>query len=114
MLALAAGTFAHLILDEMWQVPVTLFWPLLGFSFPVEDLENWASDIWNALLIRPACLRSGNRRTGDIACSLLAAGQEKKGPGFYQAWRSCLAFIFLSKWYRLPTSLYMFGGIWEI
>jgi inner membrane protein len=53
MLALAAGTFAHLILDEMWQVPVTLFWPLLGFSFPVEDLENWAADIWNALFSDP-------------------------------------------------------------
>src|SRR3989304_5302191 len=34
MLALAAGTFAHLALDEMWFSPVTLFWPVLGWQFP--------------------------------------------------------------------------------
>jgi hypothetical protein len=53
MLALAAGTFAHLVLDEMWQAPQTLFWPLLGFSFPTVDLENWASDILQALFSDP-------------------------------------------------------------
>ncbi|MBN1160626.1 MAG: metal-dependent hydrolase [Dehalococcoidales bacterium] len=54
MLALAAGTFTHIILDEMWQTPQTLFWPLLGFSFPEEDLEGWAVNIWEALLSNPS------------------------------------------------------------
>lgn len=53
LLALAAGTFAHLILDEMWQTPVTLFWPVLGFSFPKEELEGWAGNIWKALFSDP-------------------------------------------------------------
>ncbi|MHB8105053.1 MAG: metal-dependent hydrolase [Dehalococcoidales bacterium] len=54
MLTLAAGTFAHLVLDEMWQTPQTLFWPVLGWSFPKEELEGWASNIWNALFNNPA------------------------------------------------------------
>ncbi|OGO00481.1 MAG: hypothetical protein A2Y58_00205 [Chloroflexi bacterium RBG_13_51_52] len=54
MLAVAAGTFAHLILDEMWQVPVTLFWPLLGFSFPAVELEGWARNIWEVLFSEPS------------------------------------------------------------
>src|SRR4030042_2261354 len=53
MLALAAGAFAHLFLDEMWQTPQTLFWPLLGFSFPTEELEGWATGIWEALFSDP-------------------------------------------------------------
>jgi membrane-bound metal-dependent hydrolase YbcI (DUF457 family) len=54
MLALAAGNFAHLILDGMWQTPETLFWPLLGFSFPTEELEGWASTIWKVLFSDPS------------------------------------------------------------
>jgi inner membrane protein len=53
MLALAAGTFMHLILDGMWQTPRTLFWPLLGFSFPKVDLEGWEHNIWEALISDP-------------------------------------------------------------
>ncbi|OGO00792.1 MAG: hypothetical protein A2Y90_03805, partial [Chloroflexi bacterium RBG_13_52_12] len=45
MLALAAGTLAHLLLDEMWQAPATLFWPFMGFSFKEIDLAVWASNI---------------------------------------------------------------------
>ncbi len=53
MLSLAAGTFMHLILDEMWQTPQTLFWPLLGFSFPFVELEGWASNIWKLIFSDP-------------------------------------------------------------
>lgn len=41
LLTLAAGTFVHIITDEMWRVPRTLFWPLLGFSFDKIDLDGW-------------------------------------------------------------------------
>jgi inner membrane protein len=34
LLALAFGTLAHLILDQMWQSPQTLLWPLYGWEFP--------------------------------------------------------------------------------
>ena len=53
LLALTAGTFTHLLLDEIWQTPVTLFWPLLGFSFPPVELEGWASNIWSVLFSDP-------------------------------------------------------------
>jgi len=54
MLALAAGTFAHLLLDEIWLTPRTLFWPLLGFTFEKIDLANWLSDIFHELFSKPA------------------------------------------------------------
>jgi len=41
LLILAAGTLAHFILDEMWRMPGTLFWPLMGLSFPREDLSDF-------------------------------------------------------------------------
>jgi inner membrane protein len=36
-LVLAFGTFTHHVLDEMWINPHTLFWPALGFSFPMIE-----------------------------------------------------------------------------
>ncbi len=38
--ALAWGTFAHLVLDEMWRLPKTLYWPLLGLEFDRLNLEG--------------------------------------------------------------------------
>jgi inner membrane protein len=49
MLTLAAGTFAHLLLDEMWSAPATFFWPLLGFTFEKVELTGWFSNIFQAL-----------------------------------------------------------------
>jgi membrane-bound metal-dependent hydrolase YbcI (DUF457 family) len=53
MLALAAGTFTHLLLDSMWKTPATLFWPLLGFSFPKTNLENWLQIILHTTVSDP-------------------------------------------------------------
>lgn len=53
LLILASGTFMHLILDEMWSAPRTLFWPFLGFTFERVDLTNWASNIFHALISNP-------------------------------------------------------------
>lgn len=44
-LALSIGIFTHLIFDQMWQEPRTLFWPLLGLSFEREDLTSWIPEI---------------------------------------------------------------------
>ena len=49
MLTLAAGTFFHLILDSMFIVPVTFFWPVLGFTFEKEELTNWLINIFREL-----------------------------------------------------------------
>ena len=53
LLTLAAGTIMHLILDEMWQAPRTLFWPFLGTAFDRIDLTDWASNILQALFSNP-------------------------------------------------------------
>ncbi len=53
MFALAAGTFTHLLLDEIWLTPRTLFWPLLGFTFEKIDLVDWLSDIFHELFSKP-------------------------------------------------------------
>ena len=46
LLVLAFGTFTHLICDQMWRTPQTLFWPLYGFTFERIDSANW---LWNML-----------------------------------------------------------------
>ena len=56
LLALSAGTFTHLILDEMWlqHWRITVFWPLYGLEFPKTDLADWPDNLWDALLHEPA------------------------------------------------------------
>ena len=53
LLALAFGVLVHITSDQMWLMPVTLFWPLLG-PFGRQVLSEWAGDIWYALLHDPA------------------------------------------------------------
>jgi inner membrane protein len=53
LLVLSFGTFAHLILDQMWLVPRTLLWPLYGVDFPTEDLTGWTVSMSDALLNNP-------------------------------------------------------------
>jgi inner membrane protein len=53
MLTLTAGTLMHLALDEMWQVPGTLFWPVMGFKFPQIELEGWITNLLKRLLSSP-------------------------------------------------------------
>lgn len=38
-LALAIGTWTHLLLDRMWALPEILFWPFLGFAFPLDPFD---------------------------------------------------------------------------
>ncbi len=37
LLVLSFGIFTHLVFDQMWLAPHTLFWPLYGWSFPPGD-----------------------------------------------------------------------------
>ena len=53
LLTLAAGTFMHLVLDELWLEPQTLFWPFLGITFERTDLSIWMSGILQALISDP-------------------------------------------------------------
>ena len=47
------GTLTHLIFDQMWRTPQTLFWPLYGISFSSMDLTNWFVNIFIALFTDP-------------------------------------------------------------
>jgi len=39
VLSLASGSFFHLMEDQMWATPKTLFWPLLGWKFPKSQTD---------------------------------------------------------------------------
>ena len=53
LLTLSFGTFSHLIFDQMWRTPQTLFWPLYGFTFARTELAEWIPGILSALLTSP-------------------------------------------------------------
>lgn len=53
MLVLAAGTLAHLILDQMWTTPKTLFWPFLGMEFDRIVVAEWMKNILETLRTHP-------------------------------------------------------------
>lgn len=38
LITLAFADLSHLILDEIWNAPFTLLWPLLGWQFPKLDM----------------------------------------------------------------------------
>lgn len=50
---LSFGTFTHLVFDQMWRTPQTLFWPLLGIAFGRVDLTDWVGNIFIALFTDP-------------------------------------------------------------
>ncbi len=52
LLTLSLAGFSHLLLDEMWRVPVTLWWPLLG-AFRDDSPDGWLPGMFQPLLARP-------------------------------------------------------------
>ncbi len=53
LLAIVAGVFLHLVLDEMWWDPVTLLWPALGIEFATRNVRDWVSEMLLALTHNP-------------------------------------------------------------
>ena len=53
LLAVSFGTFTHLIFDQMWRAPRTLFWPIYGFTFDRADITDWIPNILRALVTDP-------------------------------------------------------------
>ena len=51
VLSLCSGF--HLVLDQMWRSPKTLFWPLYGLAFDKYDLSYWLPGMWEALIREP-------------------------------------------------------------
>jgi hypothetical protein len=40
IISLALGSFFHLMEDQIWGEPRTLLWPLFGWSFPKDSIDN--------------------------------------------------------------------------
>lgn len=57
LLALASGSFWHLVLDKMWLTPRTLLWPAFGFAFEklaIDDLlSHWLYALTNPEVYLP-------------------------------------------------------------
>ncbi|MFC2004715.1 metal-dependent hydrolase [Chloroflexota bacterium] len=53
LLTLSFGIFTHLIFDQMWRAPRTLFWPIYGFAFGRADLTDWIPNMFYALMTDP-------------------------------------------------------------
>jgi inner membrane protein len=54
LLVLSFGTLAHLVFDQMWLSPHTLFWPLYGVAFEKVDLTGWIQRLLYELPNTPA------------------------------------------------------------
>jgi inner membrane protein len=54
LLTLAFGVSMHLILDQMWMMPRTFLWPLLGVTFDKTNVDHWLSDWINQFLTQPS------------------------------------------------------------
>ncbi len=53
LLAVSFGTFTHLIFDQMWHAPRTLFWPIYGFTFDRMGLTDWIPSMLHTLMTDP-------------------------------------------------------------
>ena len=56
VLVLSFGIFTHLVLDMIWRIPKTLFWPLLGLSFETYEpvaFSDWLQSLYQGLLAFP-------------------------------------------------------------
>ncbi len=53
LLAISFGTFAHLIFDQMWRAPRTLFWPFYGATFARAEVIDWIPNMLHTLLTEP-------------------------------------------------------------
>lgn len=52
LLIISLSSIIHLILDQMWDMPITLWWPLLG-PFQRIETAGWLSNILRALFSDP-------------------------------------------------------------
>lgn len=52
MLVIAAGSYTHLVLDFIWEMPGTLFWPFFG-GFSAGDPSDFYFGVWLKLVSEP-------------------------------------------------------------
>lgn len=52
-IVLAVSMALHLVFDGMWDVPQTLYWPLLGWGFPEREVSGWISSLFRTFFTDP-------------------------------------------------------------
>jgi len=52
LLIISLSSFMHLILDQIWNSPVILLWPLMG-PLPHGDTSGWLADRFQELFLYP-------------------------------------------------------------
>jgi hypothetical protein len=52
LLVVSLSSFMHLVLDRIWNKPVTLLWPLMG-PLRGETIEGWITDRWYSIFTVP-------------------------------------------------------------
>ncbi len=50
---LTLGAFLHQILDQMWNAPGTWFWPMFGWEFPKNQIDNYVMYLLGNLMKYP-------------------------------------------------------------
>ncbi|MFC1928316.1 metal-dependent hydrolase [Chloroflexota bacterium] len=53
LLGVSFGVFTHLVFDQMWHSPRTLFWPIYGITFDKGHTTDWITNMLNALVTDP-------------------------------------------------------------
>ena len=53
LLGVSFGVFTHIIFDQMWETPRTLFWPIYGVTFGRESTADWIPNIFHGLTTDP-------------------------------------------------------------
>lgn len=54
LLAVSLGVLTHLILDQMWLAPRTLFWPVYGIAFDKYGTTDWIVHLLHRVVTYPS------------------------------------------------------------
>lgn len=54
LLGISFGVLTHLILDQMWRAPRTLFWPIYGLPFDKFGTTDWIINILHRMVTYPS------------------------------------------------------------
>ena len=83
---LATGVLLHLLLDAMWNLPETLWWPLLGTEFSATGLSTYGAYV-GALFTSPVVW--GGEALGLIYLLALARRADLRDPAELRTlWRT--------------------------
>ncbi|MFC2051628.1 metal-dependent hydrolase [Chloroflexota bacterium] len=53
LLGVSFGVFTHLVFDQMWLAPRTLFWPIYGITSDKSGTTDWIINMLHALMTNP-------------------------------------------------------------